>query len=85
MAPGATGPWFVNWLNVYNSPEQTFVWRFHAPAHFHEAITTFSYGDGHVAAHKWTDPTLIRGRCLCPAIVAAIRRRRSGDVRLREK
>jgi prepilin-type N-terminal cleavage/methylation domain-containing protein len=54
-----TGPWFVNWLNINNGPEQTFVWRSHAPALFHEAITTFSYADGHVAAHKWTDPTLI--------------------------
>ncbi len=59
------GPWYVTWLNVYNSPEQTFNWGWHAPALFHETLTTFAYADGHVATHKWTEPALVvRGLAL---------------------
>lgn len=52
------GPWYVSWIGIYDPPQR---FRFIVPPGIHHGIrTVFTYADGHVAAHKWRQPKLVR-------------------------
>jgi len=50
-------PWVVDWQLNRQQPG-SFKWE-HSPALYHGEATDWSFADGHVEPHRWTDPSLI--------------------------
>ncbi|MGA2542753.1 MAG: hypothetical protein ABSG78_14485 [Verrucomicrobiota bacterium] len=50
-------PWVVDW-QLNGAAPGSFTWE-HAPALYHGDVSVWSFVDGHVGAHKWTDPGII--------------------------
>jgi prepilin-type N-terminal cleavage/methylation domain-containing protein len=50
-------PWTVDW-HLNGLLPGSFTWE-HSPALYHGAVNVWSFVDGHVATHTWTDPAIL--------------------------